>query len=208
MVTKSREKYREELRRTILDAAREAFVRDGYGAVSMRMLADRVGCSHAALYLHFKDKREIFDAIVEESFAQLAVALRGKKVSGNDPVRWARKAARAYVDFGLANPHAYEFAFVLHRPEGSPASRPHPAYGMLRGLVKRCIDEKRFRAMNVDVASQALWTAVHGVTAMLIARPDFPWADRDAVIRRVIDSAVDGLLRQAAPEPRAPAPKP
>jgi hypothetical protein len=40
-----------------------------------------------------------------------------------------------------------------------------------------------------------LWTAVHGVTAMLIARPDFPWADRDAVIRRVIDSAVDGLLR-------------
>jgi hypothetical protein len=31
---------------------------------------------------------------------------------------------------------------------------------------------------------------------MLIARPDFPWADRDAVIRRVIDSAVDGLLRR------------
>lgn len=195
MVTKSREKYREELRRNILDAAREAFVRDGYAAVSMRMLAESVGCSHPALYLHFKDKREIFDAIVEESFAQLAVALRGMKVSGNDPVRWARKAARAYVDFGLANPHAYEFAFVLRRPEGSPAQTPHPAYGMLRALVKRCIDAKRFRAMDVDVASQALWTAVHGVTAMLIARPDFPWANRDAVIRRVIDSAVDGLLR-------------
>ena len=117
------------------------------------------------------------------------------KVSGNDPVRRLRKAGRAYVDFGLANPHAYEFAFVLHRPEGSPANAPHPAYGLLRGLVQRCIAEKRFRAMDVDVASQALWTAVHGITAMLIARPDFPWADRDAVIRRVIDSAVDGLLR-------------
>jgi len=195
MVTKSREKYREELRRAILDAAREAFVRDGYEAVSMRTLADRAGCSHPALYLHFKDKRDIFDALVEESFAQLAVALRAMKVSGNDPARRARKAARAYVDFGLANPHAYEFAFVLRRPEGSPKPSPHPAYGMLRALVKRCIDEKRFRAMDVDVASQALWTAVHGVTAMLIARPDFPWANRDAVIRRVIDSAVDGLLR-------------
>lgn len=195
MVTKSREKYREELRRSILDAAREAFVNDGYEAVSMRVLADRIGCSHPALYLHFKDKREIFDAIVEESFAQLEVALRGMKVPKNDPVRWARKAARAYVDFGLANPHAYEFAFVLRRPEGSPKAVPHPAYGLLRKLVKRCIDEKRFRAMDVDVASQALWTAVHGITAMLIARPDFPWANRDAVIRRVIDSAVDGLLR-------------
>jgi AcrR family transcriptional regulator len=195
MVTKSREKYREELRRVILDAAREAFVHDGYETVSMRVLADRIGCSHPALYLHFRDKREIFDAIVEESFAQLEVALRAMKVSGNDPVRRARKAARAYVDFGLANPHAYEFAFVLRRPEGSPASEPHSSYGLLRALVKRCIDEKRFRAIDVDVASQALWTAVHGVTAMLIARPDFPWANRDAVIRRVIDSAVDGLLR-------------
>lgn len=195
MVTKSREKYREELRRAILDAAREAFVRDGYEAVSMRMLADAVGCSHPALYLYFKDKREIFDAIVEESFAQLEAALRAMKVSGNDPVRRARKAARAYVDFGLSNPHAYEFAFVLRRPEGSPANAPHRSYFLMRALVQRCIDEKRFRAMDVDVASQALWTAVHGVTAMLIARPDFPWANRDAVVRRVIDSAVDGLLR-------------
>ncbi len=54
--------------------------------------------------------------------------------------------------------------------------------------------EKRFRATDVDVASQALWSAVHGITALLIARPTFPWANRDAVIRRVIDSAVDGLL--------------
>ena len=199
MVTKSREKYREELRRTILDAAREAFVADGYESVSMRSLADRIGCSHGALYLHFKDKREIFDALVEESFAQLETALRSMRVSRNDPGKFAKKAARAYVDFGLTNPHAYEFAFVLHRPAGSPSARPHRAYDLMRALVKRCIDEKRFRAMNVDVASQALWTAVHGVTAMLIARPDFPWADRDAVIGRVIDSAVDGLLRRTKP---------
>lgn len=197
MVTKSREKYREELRRTILDAAREAFVAQGYESVSMRMLAERIGCSHGALYLHFRDKREIFDAIVEESFEQLTAALRGLKVTGNDPVRLARKAARAYVDFGLGNPHAYEFAFVLRRPEG-PAGRPHASYGLLRGLVQRGIDAKRFRAMDVDVAAQALWSAVHGITTLLIARPAFPWADRDAVIRRVIDSAVDGLLRRPA----------
>ena len=196
MVTETRQRYRQELRRTILDAAREAFVEQGYESVSMRTLAGRVGCSHGALYGHFRDKREIFDAIVEESFEQLAIALRGLKVSGNDPVRWARKAARAYVEFGLTNPHAYEFAFVLHRPEGL-SQQPHPAYGMMRRLVKRCIDEKRFKVMDVDVASQALWSAVHGITALLIARPHFPWADREAVIGRVIDSAVDGLLRRA-----------
>jgi len=196
MVTKTRQKYRDELRRFILDTAREVFVERGYENVSMRELAERIGCTHGTLYVHFRDKREIFHAIVEESFEQLTAALRGLKVPGNDPVRLARKAARAYVEFGLTNPHAYEFAFVLRRPQGSPRPKPHAAFGMLRALVKRCIDEKRFVKMNVDVASQALWSAVHGITALLIARPDYPWRNREAVIRRVIDSAIDGLLRR------------
>jgi len=197
MVTQTRRKYREELRRVILDAAREAFVERGYENVSMRELAERIGCSHGALYGHFRDKREIFDAIVEESFEQLTAALRGLKVPGNDPVRLVRKAAHAYVEFGLTHPHAYEFAFVLRRPQDSPRPEPHAAYGMMRSLVKRCIDEKRFAKMDPDVAGQALWSAVHGITALLIARPEFPWVQREGVIRRVIDSAIDGLLRRA-----------
>ena len=64
----------------------------------------------------------------------------------------------------------------------------------LRAAVKRCIDEKRFRTRNVDLASQALWTAVHGVTALLILRPHFPWAKKKALIGMVVDSAVDGLV--------------
>ena len=195
MVSKSRENYRLQLRRTIMHAAREAFAELGFEAVSMRLIADKIGCSHGAIYLHFRDKRELFEAIVAESFAELAAALRALPRTG-DPVRFAKKAARAYVDFGVRNPHAYEFAFMLRGPDSEERRKPHETYEMLRALVKRCIDEKRFRAMDVDVASQALWTAVHGVTAMLIARPGFPWADRDAVIKRVIDSAVDGLVRR------------
>ncbi|HKO57528.1 MAG TPA: TetR/AcrR family transcriptional regulator, partial [Thermoanaerobaculia bacterium] len=72
---------------------------------------------------------------------------------------------------------------------------PHRAYQYMRDLVQQCIDEKRFRRMNADTASQALWAAVHGITCLLIVRPTFPWKDREAVIRRVIDSAVDGLAR-------------
>jgi hypothetical protein len=55
------------------------------------------------------------------------------------------------------------------------------------------MDEKRFRRMDVDAASQALWAAVHGITSLLIVRPTFPWADRDQLIEQVVDAAVDGL---------------
>jgi AcrR family transcriptional regulator len=191
-----RERYRELLRRTILDVAREAFVRDGFEGVSMRKLAEKVGCSHGNLYLHFKDKEALFDCLVEECFDQFGAGLRKQRESlgTDDPVELVRKLGRAYVEFGLANPSVYEFAFLLRRPGRERALKPHVTYERLRSLVQRCLDEKRFRRVDADAASQALWAAVHGITSLLILRPAFPWAERDELIGQVVDAAVDGLL--------------
>lgn len=189
-----RERYRDVLRRAILDAARDAFAKYGYEGVSMRQLAEKVGCSHSNLYVHFKDKEALFDCLVEESFEQFGEKMRSgpQSMKRDDPVAFLRKMGRAYVEFGLANPSAYEFAFILRRP--GQRSKPHVPYERLRSLVQRCIDEKRFRRMDPDVASQALWAAAHGITSLLICRPTFPWADRDKVVGQIIDAAVDGLL--------------
>src|SRR5262245_32753401 len=119
-----RERTRDVLRKTILDAAREAFARDGYEGVSMRGLAERIGCSHANLYLHFRDKEALFDCLVEESLDQFAEGLGTliQSARSGDPVSLVRKAGRAYVEFGIANPSVYEFAFLMRRPERKRAS--------------------------------------------------------------------------------------
>jgi AcrR family transcriptional regulator len=187
------------LRTAILRAAREAFTRKGYEGVSMRLIAEKVGCSHPNLYLHFKNKEEIFDCLVEQSFQKLAEGMRKLDRAGGsgDCLERLRKGARAYVAFGLRNPGAYEFAFVLRRP-GAPAShKPHLAYEYLRTMVARCVQEKRITAVDVDVAAQSAWAAVHGVTSLLLFRASFPWADREKVIEQVIDSAIDGLTTRA-----------
>jgi AcrR family transcriptional regulator len=192
-VLSPRERYRDALRRSILDAAREAFVRYGYEGVSMRQLADKVGCSHGNIYLHFKDKEALFDTLVEESFEQFADGLRNVPQSARrNPVEFLRQVGRAYVAFGLANASAYEFAFILRRP--GQQLRPHVSYERMLSIVQQCIDEKRFRRMDVDTAGQSLWAAAHGITSLLILRSTFPWADRDRLIGQVIDAAVDGLL--------------
>jgi AcrR family transcriptional regulator len=194
MVSKFRERYRDDLRRTILDAAREAFAAGGYDSVSMRGLAEAVGLTHGSLYAYFKDKDEIFEALVEESFAQLAAALRSLPGRRGDPVKFLKRAGRKYVEFGLQNPSAYEFAFILRRP-GRRTQKPHLTYDYLRLAVQRCIDQKRFRTRDADAAGQAIWAAVHGVTALLIARPDFPWTKKETLIRHVVDNAIDGWVK-------------
>jgi len=190
-----RDRKKAHLRAAILTAARKLFVRDGYEGFSMRALAQRMHCSPAALYLYFENRDELFDCLVEDSFARLgkvrARLPRGR--SDKDPVAFLRKGARLYVEFGLKNPEIYKFAFLIRRPDSPKARIPHQPFQALREAIAACVKERQFRPVDIETTSQALWAAIHGVTALLIMRPSFPWVNRDKLITQVIDNAIDSL---------------
>jgi len=198
--TSRRQKHKEELRREILGAAREIFVAGGYENFSMRKLAVRIEYSPGSIYLHFKNKEELFDSLVEESFARLLKTLTDMQNGSEEqnPAKELKKGLRAYVDFGLRNPNDYRFAFMLRPPVEKRPYKVHRAFETLRYMVRRCVEEKRFRAVDLETAAQAIWASVHGITSLLIQRPAFPWVAKKRVIAQVIDSAVDSLL--AAPD--------
>ncbi len=190
-----REKHKAALRAEILGAAREIFVRDGYEGFSMRKLAQRIDYSPANIYLYFKDKNEIFDCLVEESFATLLASLpQPGPAPAEDPLPLLKQSLRMYVNFALAHPNHYRFAFLL-QPGVKP--RPHKqraAYESLRTKVRRCVERKLFHTTDVDCTAQALWAAAHGIASLLIQRPNFPWAPREKLICQGLNSAVDSLL--------------
>jgi AcrR family transcriptional regulator len=191
-----RRKHKEELRAVILDAARGIFVRQGYESFSMRKLAEKIEYSPGSVYLHFKNKEELFECLVDESFARLLKTLMGLRngQQWQDPVEELKKGLRAYVEFGLRNPNDYRFAFMLRPPLEKRPYKVHGAFEALRLIVRRCVEEKRFRAVDVETTSQALWASVHGITSLLIQRPAFPWAPKKELIAQVIDTAVDSLV--------------
>ena len=49
----------------ILMTSLQLFAKDGYEAVSVRTIAEEIGMTKGALYRHYKNKRDIFDSIVE-----------------------------------------------------------------------------------------------------------------------------------------------
>jgi len=198
-----RRQHKEELRRVILNAAREIFVREGYESFSMRRLAEKIEYSPGSVYLHFKNKEELFDCLVEESFANLHKTLLGLRngQEWQDPVEELKKGLRTYVEFGLRNSNDYRFAFMLRPPAQKRRYKVHGAFEVLRHIVRRCVEEGRFRPVNVESTSQALWASVHGITSLLIQRPAFPWAPKKELIAQVISTAIDSLV--AAPRTTA-----
>lgn len=73
------------LREQILDQASHFFIRYGYHGLSMRRIAESVGVSKAALYYHFKDKEELFLAILERNLESIEVLIDSVERRTEDP---------------------------------------------------------------------------------------------------------------------------
>jgi AcrR family transcriptional regulator len=174
-ITERREREKEEIRRKILDAARDLFARLGYEHVTMRAVADAIEYSPTTIYNHFEDKDDLVMALCYEDFGRLlgVLSLRGRP---EDPLEWIRQLGRAYATFGETYPNHYRFMFMTplragHKPE--PTDPGHLSFGVLRAAVAKGIETGALRPGDVDKVAQVMWSSVHGAVALLITlRPD------------------------------------
>ncbi len=198
-VQERRLREREELRQEILDAARDLFVNEGYDAVSMRRIAEKIEYSPTTIYLHFKDKEEIFDCLCEETFARLDTKLDSAQL--DDSIEGLKKGLRAYVDFGLKYPNHYQITFLtpkVHASASSTCRRKEAgcrSFECLRECVAGLVAKGEIADPDANKVAQALWCGAHGVTSLLIVHPDFPWVARNELIEQVINTMVDSLKR-------------
>jgi AcrR family transcriptional regulator len=190
-VKERRIREREDVRRQIMDAARKLFARDGYDAVSMRRVAEQIEYSPTTIYLYFKDKAELLEKVCEESFAKLIEKLEAIRRTAKNPLDFARRGIRAYIDFGLDHPNHYQVTFMVsHREIAMDRYRDHMgqrAFDYLRRTVVECMNAGLIRKVDPELASQAVWAGTHGITSLLITHPNFPWVAREKLINGVID---------------------
>lgn len=187
-----------DLRAAILDAARARFAEEGVSAVSMRRIAADAGCSATAIYLYFKDREALIEALSLEDFLLLARKL-SPLAKVPDPLERLRRMAEAYGRFALEKPHAYQFLFMTQKaavPEAAGRQRNRPeenAYLMLRGTIQQALERKQLKAEDPDLLGQTLLAGVHGVVALHLTNFEDPWVPWRPVKRRIRFMA-DALL--------------
>jgi len=71
-----------DLKTCILFEATRLFVGRGYNAVSMREIAEVCGVSKAALYYHFKDKENLFVALLEDYLDDIQAVIQRERLPG------------------------------------------------------------------------------------------------------------------------------
>lgn len=221
------ERERQAKRALILEAARELFLERGYEAVTLREIAQRIEHSTTAVYVHFKDKRDLMEQMVAEDFAVFAAALQ--TAAEVKPAR-ARlgKLGVAYVEFALRLPRHYQLLFLTPQPADArhnPVDKSTPGidgFDLLVATVEEAMADGVFRPELRDARAiaQAIWAAVHGLVSLFIILgdvPHFEWRSPETLLEVLMGSLMRGLsadgvglpsLPRSAPAASPPAPSP
>lgn len=177
-------------REEILAVALKLFSEHGMHAVTTRQIASAVGISQPSLYAFFPNKQaletEVGTRAFEELTSRITKGLDALKRGDGD----IRDLGKIYVDFGLAHPDAYRLAFMVEKPSSMAAANgsedPILAAGLKAFyLLREAVDFSfgaRLKADELEFLAQSLWTALHGLVSLLLARPDFPWTKRNRLI--------------------------
>jgi len=187
-------------RAEILHAAEVIFVRDGHAGATIRKIADEVGVSSTALYMHFRDKDQILKEICETAIAIMLANNTEISRRPIDAVSRVRLMLQAYMDFGLENPNAYRLVFCETVVEASPGRSDltgdlgAQTYERFKSVVGELAEEGRLRYGDTDTATQMLWMACHGLVALRITRPRFEWRAADELAATMLDSLLHGLV--------------
>ncbi len=161
-----------DLRSLLLKTSRELLDEAGPGALSMREVARRAGCTHQAPYHYFQDRESILAAVVTDGFDNLARRL----AAANDlaPTKGPRAAllasGQAYIDFALSHPGVFR---IMFRPDvcnplrfSSLQQAGARAYAELERLVQIVHGTEA----SAPLAS-IYWAHVHGLACLLIDGP-------------------------------------
>ena len=177
-------------RARLCKVAQHRFATEGRDGVSMRQLADALGCSPMTPYRYFRDKDAILAAVRTAAFDRFAAALESAaaKARTNLPAQ-GQAVGKAYIRFALREPEAYRLMFDLSQPHPERYPELVRATARARNLMSASIEKlvkAGIFAGDPQLLGYVFWATMHGLIVLhlagkLPAKPSFKTIQREAM---------------------------
>lgn len=193
MTTEARKAWeRHQRENRIIDMAEPVFFKNGYDATTIIEIATASGYNKRSIYLYFRDKEEIFLAVVLRGLSLLHDRIASVLTPSGSVPPDLRALGRAFYDFSLAHPDylklimVYEANTCVYRPgnpgRGGPEPGPYKARcqektDALASLMTQCLaraaDGGKIRTrLTPEQLMLVLWGQVFGVMQIILMRRD------------------------------------
>jgi AcrR family transcriptional regulator len=192
MSVKSRQaKNSAATRAALLRVARKLFNERGYADCATEEVVRRARVTRGALYHHFRDKQDLFKAVLHEEQMRLAASIKAVAARESDPWRALIAGCHAFLDACLDR--AVQQILLIDAPAvlGWEGCRETDAMYYLDGVkaaIQAAIEERLIAPQPVDALARVILGALNEA-AMLIAH-----AEDEEAARRDVSDVVERLL--------------
>jgi AcrR family transcriptional regulator len=187
-----------ELVNQILRVTAEVLQEKGVDGVTMRGVAELVGCSPTIIYHYFQNKDGLFHAAVAQGMAWFAEA-EAKAGEGKSGLDLLRANSRGYVEWGIRNPAMYRLMYEQRLPnpaEGEELERRRGGWVRQREMLAAIFAQTNAHAPDLDVATNLVFTGLHGIVSVAVSgRLWGPMTDTETRVKLslpLVEALVDG----------------
>ena len=163
--TRSRkERERADRHRRIVDTARQIAEADGWEAVTVRKLAERIEYSQPVLYGHFAGRDAIVAAVAEQGIAELAIVVKELREGAADPEAALTAVAEGYLAFARERSALYDAMFLLRTDLTFGPDAPQALKDAFAEFVRTFAPSAA--PHDVETFTEVAWSALHGLATL------------------------------------------
>jgi len=193
-IAERKKRHKEELRSSILEAAWQLVVQDGWQALSIRKIAEAIEYSVPVIYDHFENKEAILLELTKQGFQKLNEELVKAKDGAATPEEQIEAMAYAYWKFAFHHKAYYQVMYGLGIPSCETVNQIREL-GTFSDLILLPIREVIATGKSPDTDGflklHTFWSMLHGLISINMMGAE---AGRDKLNQLVLKDFIRGFI--------------
>ena len=192
--------HNEETRGALRAAAEQIVADQGYGALSVRAVADHAGTTTRAVYSVFGSKEGLVDALAETAFEFLFTTIEQMPESDDPVADLVAVGVQAFRPLAIDHPALYRIAFqrvMPHLRAGPELSAARErAFAQLRRKIERLHSAGYLGATSLEDATVAFEAVMEGLANAELrggTLPILPAGDEERAWRSALETVIRGF---------------
>ncbi len=194
MASKERiQRLKDDTRCNILSASLDIVKEEGWPALSMRKIADKIEYTAPIIYEYFSNKDAILHELTRMGYVKLGKKMEEACSSLTDPAEQLEAMWMAYWNFAFAEKELYQVMYGVEANccvmENACADVKGPS-NMLWNKIEEIIPEEKRTEEYVDTKFYTFWSVVHGLISINMTRQ----LVSEEINRQVLKDALGGII--------------
>lgn len=188
------QRQKEETRSNILEAALEIVKEDGWQALSMRKIADKIEYTAPIIYEYFENKEGILLELTRQGNQLLLKDFHAAKAAHDTPEKQLTAMWTAYWDFAFANKQLYQLMFGVDMNccETKQLPEAEASRNLLRDAIIQVMKSESPDKEMVSRKYYTFWSVIHGLISINLVRK---CTNDEKMNRQILDDAIKGIIK-------------